>query len=206
MARQAVLERLGWRFVRIRGSNFFRDPEKAMKPVFDRLEQEGITRSHDTSTENNEDNLGKELKERVIRRAQELRIEWLGQQNFESGNEDKEKSKKNKSKEFSSEKNNFQDKPIVTEITQVDLNLDSIIENKTKEQSSLDYVMSKPSTDWDMFSQWVVENAHFTSDKRQLLKNVAERLTSGLDISEQEATTVKNLHERAVNNLRYKQK
>jgi hypothetical protein len=86
------------------------------------------------------------------------------------------------------------------------LNLNFTIENKTKEQSSMDYVMSKPSTDWDMFSQWVVENAHFTSDKRQLLKNVAERLTSGLDISEQEATTVKNLHERAVNNLRYKQK
>lgn len=37
MARQAVLERVGWRFVRIRGSQFFRDPELAMKPVFERL-------------------------------------------------------------------------------------------------------------------------------------------------------------------------
>lgn len=38
MARQAILERLGWRFVRIRGSEFFRDPEGAMRPVFERLQ------------------------------------------------------------------------------------------------------------------------------------------------------------------------
>ncbi len=37
MARQAILERLGWRFERIRGSQFFRNPDKAMEPVFARL-------------------------------------------------------------------------------------------------------------------------------------------------------------------------
>lgn len=37
MARQAVLERLGWQFVRIRGSVFYRDPFTAMKPIFERL-------------------------------------------------------------------------------------------------------------------------------------------------------------------------
>ncbi|HOG04044.1 MAG TPA: AAA domain-containing protein, partial [Accumulibacter sp.] len=37
MARQAVLERLGWQFVRLRGSAFYRNPEAAMRPVFDRL-------------------------------------------------------------------------------------------------------------------------------------------------------------------------
>lgn len=42
MARQAVLERMGWRFVRVRGSEFFRDPERAMRPVFERLETMGI--------------------------------------------------------------------------------------------------------------------------------------------------------------------
>ncbi len=36
-ARQAVLERLGWRFHRIRGSLFFRDPEKAMQLLWERL-------------------------------------------------------------------------------------------------------------------------------------------------------------------------
>jgi ADP-ribosylglycohydrolase/very-short-patch-repair endonuclease len=37
MERQAILERLGWQFLRIRGSAFYRDPEQAMKPLFARL-------------------------------------------------------------------------------------------------------------------------------------------------------------------------
>lgn len=37
MERQTILERLGWQFVRIRGSAFYRNPEKAMRPVFERL-------------------------------------------------------------------------------------------------------------------------------------------------------------------------
>ncbi len=42
MARQAILERLGWTFVRIRGSVFFRDADRALQPVFARLAQLGI--------------------------------------------------------------------------------------------------------------------------------------------------------------------
>ena len=42
MDRQSVLERLGWQFVRIRGSAFYRDQELAMRPVFDRLAEIGI--------------------------------------------------------------------------------------------------------------------------------------------------------------------
>jgi len=37
MERQTILERLGWHFVRIRGTAFYRDPEMAMRPVFERL-------------------------------------------------------------------------------------------------------------------------------------------------------------------------
>jgi len=37
MDRQAILERLGWQFVRIRGSAFYRDKELSMRPVFARL-------------------------------------------------------------------------------------------------------------------------------------------------------------------------
>jgi very-short-patch-repair endonuclease len=40
--RQSILERLGWTFVRIRGSRFYRDAEAALKPVFDRLATMGI--------------------------------------------------------------------------------------------------------------------------------------------------------------------
>jgi very-short-patch-repair endonuclease len=75
MARQAILERLGWQFVRVRGSVFFRDEERAMRPVFQRLDELGIAAE-----------LGSELggvssasdsvTQRVIRRAEELRTEW----------------------------------------------------------------------------------------------------------------------------------
>lgn len=77
MARQAILERLGWTFVRVRGSQFFRDPDKAMQPVFEGLSGLGITpRPPELQQGEVVDTLGKELKERVIRRASELRREW----------------------------------------------------------------------------------------------------------------------------------
>lgn len=43
LARQALLERLGWRFVRIGGIAFYRDKAKAMQPVFEKLGMLGIT-------------------------------------------------------------------------------------------------------------------------------------------------------------------
>jgi very-short-patch-repair endonuclease len=77
MARQAILERLGWTFVRVRGSQFFRDPDKAMQPVFEGLSGLGITpRPPELQQGEVVDTLGKELKERIIRRASELRREW----------------------------------------------------------------------------------------------------------------------------------
>src|SRR5690606_11069029 len=42
MDRQALLERQGWKFARIRGSVFFRDPARAIQPVIRRLEELGI--------------------------------------------------------------------------------------------------------------------------------------------------------------------
>ncbi|MBF0563777.1 MAG: AAA family ATPase [Nitrospirae bacterium] len=42
MERQAILERLGWTFARIRGSAFYRQPEEALHPVFDQLAAMGI--------------------------------------------------------------------------------------------------------------------------------------------------------------------
>jgi hypothetical protein len=77
MERQAILERLGWTFVRIRGSVFFRDPDEAMETVFDRIEDMGINRSgreEESASEEGES----EVKDRIIRRAAELRREWRG--------------------------------------------------------------------------------------------------------------------------------
>ncbi len=42
MARQRDLERAGWKFSRIRGGDFYRDPEKAMEPVWLELKRLGI--------------------------------------------------------------------------------------------------------------------------------------------------------------------
>ena len=75
MERQAILERLGWRFVRVRGSVFFRDEDRAMEAIFARLDelgiQPGVTLSNlEPSHKENA------LVQRVIRRAQELRGLW----------------------------------------------------------------------------------------------------------------------------------
>ncbi len=69
--RQAILERLGWRFARIRGSHFFRDPDKAMEPVFKKLGELNIL------PEGNGMDLkacsgGEELLNRVKRRAAQI--------------------------------------------------------------------------------------------------------------------------------------
>jgi len=42
MARRRQLERCGWRFWRIRGGTFYRNPESAMQPLWDMLEKTGI--------------------------------------------------------------------------------------------------------------------------------------------------------------------
>jgi very-short-patch-repair endonuclease len=79
MARQAILERMGWRFVRIRGSKFFRDPDGAMEPVLTRLKSLGVRPvGRASAEEQHPDSPGEELKDRVIRRADEIRREWDG--------------------------------------------------------------------------------------------------------------------------------
>ena len=76
--RQSMLERLGWTFARVRGSIFFRDPNHAMAPLFDKLQSLEISSMGQGPAP---DRAGRsshlsELTERVIRRAEELRDEW----------------------------------------------------------------------------------------------------------------------------------
>lgn len=79
MARQAILERLGWRFVRIRGSQFFRNPEQAMEAVFAKLRLLDIP-PIGMAQQKSEDEDGKELKERIILAAYKLREQWKEQE------------------------------------------------------------------------------------------------------------------------------
>lgn len=75
MQRQAVLERLGWRFIRIRGSQFYRDQEHTMRPVFERLKTLGLEPcGHGDSAVSDADE--NSLRSALIRRAAELRQQW----------------------------------------------------------------------------------------------------------------------------------
>jgi very-short-patch-repair endonuclease len=76
MERQAVLERLGWVFARIRGSVFFRDPQRAMKSVFDKLGNLEIYPAQEATDASALPTGTNELTERVIRRAEQIRQAW----------------------------------------------------------------------------------------------------------------------------------
>ncbi len=76
LRRQAILERLGWRFIRIRGSAFYRNPEETMKWVYKELGSYNIKPNYSSKNEINRDkNLThKMLLDSVKRRAQEIRV------------------------------------------------------------------------------------------------------------------------------------
>ncbi len=79
LARQALLERLGWRFVRIRGSVFYRDKslnrEGAMRPLFDQLQKIGILPCGELIANNSMD-AGQAQLECIKQRAAQLLLEW----------------------------------------------------------------------------------------------------------------------------------
>ena len=70
--REAVLQRLGWTFVRIRGSVFFRDSDAAMAPVFVKLDRLGIEPLGEAVAAPDPGG----VVERVRRQAETLRAQW----------------------------------------------------------------------------------------------------------------------------------
>lgn len=72
MERQTILERLGWRFIRIRGSEYYRDQESTIKRVISELKTYGIEpEAKDVII----DDYSK-LKNDVIIRAEQMLQEW----------------------------------------------------------------------------------------------------------------------------------
>jgi very-short-patch-repair endonuclease len=73
--RQQMLERLGWQFVRIRGSEFFRDPDASMFRVRTRMAELGVEPigAEPASSAAAESSL---LRDRIVSRAETLRREW----------------------------------------------------------------------------------------------------------------------------------
>ena len=76
MERQAILERVGWRFIRIRGSEYYRDPSTTMERVYRELAEFGI--EPQTKEDNTSPIDDTELIQRVRIRAQEIQRERKG--------------------------------------------------------------------------------------------------------------------------------
>jgi len=77
LERQAILERLGWTFVRVRGTEFFRDPDRSLNPVLEMLERLGIPgEGPGGEMLSSSPEITGGLLERVLRRAEQLRREW----------------------------------------------------------------------------------------------------------------------------------
>ncbi|AIQ27558.1 hypothetical protein P40081_04570 [Paenibacillus sp. FSL P4-0081] len=78
MDRQAILERLGWSFVRLRGGEYFRNPEQALQPLFRRLEELDIPRElHRQEADADDGDAGQPaLKTVIVNRAAQIRREW----------------------------------------------------------------------------------------------------------------------------------
>ena len=76
MDRQSVLERMGWIFTRIRSSEFLRNPARAMKPVFEKLEILEIPAQGSSADAEPLALAAHDVVERVITRAEELRRNW----------------------------------------------------------------------------------------------------------------------------------
>jgi very-short-patch-repair endonuclease len=76
MDRQSVLERMGWIFTRIRSSEFLRNPTRAMKPVFEKLQILEIPAQGNSADAEAPALASHEVIDRVIARGEELRRTW----------------------------------------------------------------------------------------------------------------------------------
>lgn len=71
MERQTILERLGWQFIRIRGSEYYRSPDKTMDRVVSEMNEVGIL-PEDKQNPESAPARNTELLQRVKRRAYEI--------------------------------------------------------------------------------------------------------------------------------------
>jgi hypothetical protein len=71
--------------VRIRGSQFFQDPDRTMKPLIEELDHMGVRPQKTDAKEPESDEQDTEsLKDRVLRRAYELKLEWRSKETPEA--------------------------------------------------------------------------------------------------------------------------
>ena len=78
LEREAVLERLGWKFLRARASSYYLDPNKTVDWVLERLEEMELEPLEKGETPENETK-GDELLSRILNRAHEILSDWYGE-------------------------------------------------------------------------------------------------------------------------------
>lgn len=76
MERQTILERLGWRFIRIRGSEYYRNSEETMKRVISELLNYGIEPENNINVEEDRGRISDLLNRVKLRAAQILASEF----------------------------------------------------------------------------------------------------------------------------------
>ena len=74
--KQAVLERLGWVFLRLWGSEFYRSPDKAMDRMQEELVGYGVFPEGQTEVSSSMEKARSELLARVMETAARIREEW----------------------------------------------------------------------------------------------------------------------------------
>lgn len=79
MERQTILERLGWRFIRLRGGEYYRNPEKAIQRVCDKMTEYEIYPER-CQEEQQKEERSSELLERVKAGAFHILEEWEKQE------------------------------------------------------------------------------------------------------------------------------
>ena len=79
MIRQAILERAGWRFIRVRGTRFFRNPDGTMEWLLTELARLGVGASSESASVARGDAASTAFREAVVRRAHEIMRDqqWL---------------------------------------------------------------------------------------------------------------------------------
>ena len=73
---QAILERLGWQFIRVRGSEWYLDPEAALEKIIGNLESLGIAPQADEAIAADSQAARTELLTYVRGAAEKIRAKW----------------------------------------------------------------------------------------------------------------------------------
>ena len=76
MERQTILERIGWKFIRIRGSEYYRNKTRTIESVIEQLKNLGIQPEKITNIDNSGHQTSA-LLDRVKTRASQIRNSWI---------------------------------------------------------------------------------------------------------------------------------